>query len=118
MTADLAAMREESDSGSFRKPSFGGSRAVAAAKLKLDDPAYRPVVRLINLLGGLQGRYPENFRKAMETLRESLAGKLTVELRDGRRFATIGPLAIPRDVFNDKTRNRPREPKTRPRSID
>ena len=70
--------------------------------MKLDDPRFRPVVRLINLLGGLRERYPENFRKIMETLSEGLTGKLIVELRDGRKFASIGPFAVPHDVFNDK----------------
>ena len=115
MKLNSAAMKGESGLGSSRKPnSAGGSGGVAAAKSKLDDPGFRPVVRLVNLLGGLQERDPKSFRKAMEALREGLAGKLSVELRDGRRFAIIGPLAIPRDVFNDRTRNRPREPKTRP----
>ena len=95
MKLNSAAMKEESGLGSSRKPnSAGGSGEVAAAKSKLDDPGFRPVVRLVNLLGGLQERDPESFRKVMEALRAGLTKRSGVELRDGRRFAIVGPLAI------------------------
>ena len=102
VTANPEDMRSRPNLGSSKKPRHSRSREVAAAKMKLDDPRLRPVVRLINLLGGLRERYPENFRKIMETLSEGLTGKLIVELRDGRKFASIGPFAVPHDVINDK----------------
>ena len=79
---------------------------MAAAKSRLDDPRFRPVIRLVNLLGRLQERNPESFRKLMETLRAGLSGRLSFELKDGRKFIIIGPLAIHDSTANNSKRSR------------
>ena len=79
---------------------------MAAAKSRLDDPRFRPVIRLVNLLGRLQERNLESFRKLMETLRADLSGRLSFELKDGRRFIIIGPLAISDSTSNSSKRIR------------
>ena len=84
-----------------RGPSFAGRVLEldrSGAKSQLDSPSFAPVVEFIGLLARQKENDPRGFRRTMRVLREGLSGMSGGELRDGREFFIVGPLAISKDI--------------------